>query len=234
MGCSFGLFESWWYKKWNNNASAMRFFELVYMPELPVPGCVLYRVGHGSHVQRGTRNSGSMNRSSNAVCQVWWWKIYWCSDCWDEGKGPSDWLSHSWRPVHAYSCGSTGGLRNGFVWFSRGTSRSRASDRDLRHWDVSTVDTSYVVDAWSPPIFVHRVQTNEILLSMARHLGGSPRHHKVSRNASPITLTILVQPEKKQPVFWAHEQMWIIEFQRRLISTPCSAKCHSICISEIE
>ena len=183
----------------------------------------LHRVRHGSHIQRGTRNHGAMNW----ICQMRrWWKINWRADCWN--NRPSDWLSHSWRPIHANSCGSNRRLREGFDRFSRSTSTiSLTGDRSLRLWNISAADTGNVMDAWSPPIFVHGVQTNKILLSVAGYLCRSPRHNKIPRNASPITFTVFVQSQEKQPVFWAHE---LVKLSTSL--TSHSVKSHNICNME--
>lgn len=94
-------------------------------------------------------------------------------------------------------------MRPLFVGFGSSTVRGGgglARDWTLGHRNISAVDTGDVVDARPPSVFVHRIESNEILLSMASHLGWSPCHHKVPRNASPIALSVFVQPQKEQSV----------------------------------
>ena len=50
-------------------------------------------------------------------------------------------------------------------------------------------------------LFTHAVQSDEVLLGVRGDLGWRARNDKVSADASPITLSELVQPEKEQSVF---------------------------------
>ena len=69
-----------------------------------------------------------------------------------------------------------------------------------RSSDISIVDACNVMDAGSPPISIHWVEANEVLLGMASHLRGSPGNYKVPWNASPISLPKLVKTKQKQPI----------------------------------
>lgn len=66
--------------------------------------------------------------------------------------------------------------------------------RHMIRWNFS-IDAGDVMDTRPPPISVHGVQTDEILLSMASHLCWSSRNHEVSRNAPPISFPKLVQSQ---------------------------------------
>lgn len=134
-----------------------------------------HRVSHRGHAQRRTRD---------AISQLWGWKNYGCAYCWN--KGPAYWLPDSCGAVH-------GGW---FVWWG-GRSICMARNWKLRPGNIYCVDIGDIVDAGPPPVFVHRIQTNEILLGMAGHLCRSPRHHEITRNASPIAFSVFLQTEKK-------------------------------------
>lgn len=49
-------------------------------------------------------------------------------------------------------------------------------------------------------LFVEAVLSQEVLLSMACHLCGSPRVDKIPRDASPISFAKLLESHKKLPV----------------------------------
>ena len=162
--------------------------------------CVRHRIWHGRHIHWCTRNHCSWDCSSDTVCHVCWGrKIHRSANSWD--KGSSYWLTHGWSSIHAHTWWPSWVLRRLFARFSRGTSStwtiSLTSNRSLRCWNVSIVNTGDIMNAWSPSIFVHWVQTNEVLLSMACHLCWRSRNYKVTRYTSPITFPIFVQTEKK-------------------------------------
>ena len=48
--------------------------------------------------------------------------------------------------------------------------------------------------------FVERVEADEVLLRVARHLRGRAAHHEVARDGAPVALAELGEPEKKQTV----------------------------------
>jgi len=54
----------------------------------------------------------------------------------------------------------------------------------------SSINRSYIMDARPFPLLLHRVLSQKILLSVTRDLRRCPRHHNVSRDTPPISLTI--------------------------------------------
>ena len=167
---------------------------------LPMCRCVRHWICHCSHVHWCPRNHSSRNRCSDTICHMCCCrKIYRCTNCWD--KGSSYWLTYGWSAIHANTRGSRWGLRGLFGGFARGTSCRTTicltSNWSLGCRNISVANTSDVVNARSPPIFVHWVQTNEVLLCMACHLCRCSRHHKVSWYTSPVAFPIFVQTKKK-------------------------------------
>ena len=70
----------------------------------------------------------------------------------------------------------------------------------LRSCDITIiVHACNVMDTGSPPIPVHGIQANEVLLCVARHLSWGPGYYKVPGDASPVPFSELVQPQQKQP-----------------------------------
>lgn len=65
-----------------------------------------------------------------------------------------------------------------------------ACDWRLWGWDVTIAHTRDVMDARPPPVFVHWVEADEVLLSMACHLGRCSCYNKVSRNAPPVPFSV--------------------------------------------
>ena len=58
-----------------------------------------------------------------------------------------------------------------------------------------------VVNARSPLVLlVHRIEADEVLLCVARHLRRRPRDNKVAANAPPIALAELVESAEKETV----------------------------------
>ena len=58
-----------------------------------------------------------------------------------------------------------------------------------------------VVNARPPLVLlVHRIESDEVLLRVARHLRRRPRDDKVATNAPPVTLTEFVESTEKEPV----------------------------------
>lgn len=159
-----------------------------------------HRVCHWTHIHWGTRNHNSRYRGSYTICHMApCRKTHWGTNCWD--KGSSYWLPYRRSAIYANTRRPSWGLRSLFDWFARGTSCRTTicltSNWSLGCRNVSIANTGDVMNARSPPIFVHWVQTNEVLLCMAGHLCRCSCHHKVSRYTSPVPFPIFVQTKKK-------------------------------------
>ena len=75
----------------------------------------------------------------------------------------------------------------------------RAGDRGLLRDDFAGVDAGDVVDAGAAPVPVHGAEADEVLLRVAGHLRRRPGDDEVARDAPPVALAELVQPQQKQP-----------------------------------
>jgi hypothetical protein len=63
---------------------------------------------------------------------------------------------------------------------------------------ISIVHAGDVMYTWSPPLSVHWVQADKILLCVTSYLSRRPWDHKVPRDAPPVTFAILFKSKKKQ------------------------------------
>lgn len=143
------------------------------------------------NVHRGTRNNGPSNRGTNTIGHVWWGSNWGANS---RNEGSSNGLAYSSRPVHANSWNTRWGLGRlldrihgsscGPIWLT--------GNGWLGHRFVSICHTRDIMYAWSPPVFVHRVQANEVFLRMTSNLSRSPWNHKVSGYAPPVTLPIFL------------------------------------------
>lgn len=154
---------------------------------------VRHGICHGGHVHWCPRNKCSRRHSaSDTISHVWRRasKIHWCSNSWDSNRLPDTWCT-----IHANPWGPTRRLFGRFPRARGAYYRTicLTGDRPLDCRNFSIVDTGDVVDAWSPSVLVHWIQTYEVLLCMACHLSRCSRYHKVSWYTSPITFPIFFQ-----------------------------------------
>jgi len=118
-----------------------------------------------------------------------------------DGRGrhhvPGDGVAHGRVPVHAHRRPRV------VVLHARGPHRHRARgggaarDRGAGRRDLARGDAGDVVDAGAAPVAVHGVEADEVLLRVARHLRRRPRDDEVARDAPPVALAELVQPQQE-------------------------------------
>ncbi|RRT50541.1 hypothetical protein B296_00048372 [Ensete ventricosum] len=111
------------------------------------------------------------------------------------------------RSAYGWNQRTTNWLSDGSsIWLRRLIDRSPCScnwtARLTSDWllcrYVYVAYTGDIMDAGPSPLFVHRVQPNEVLLGMACDLCRCSRYYKIPRNASPITFTIFIKSKKEQ------------------------------------
>ena len=130
----------------------------------------------------------------HAIGHVWWRrKAHRRPNCWSAIHGHSRW------------CALGGQAPVGL-----------AGDRALGAGDVPVGNAGDVVDAGTPPVLVHGIETDEVLLRVAGHLRWRPRHHEVTRNAPPVAFSVFVQTKEKQSVWEIMKPSATIEFSVRV------------------